>query len=274
MAVTIKHFVDRWSKEMGRAERYGRESHWEAEEAIKELGEKFPHWLRTRSLRREILKDLLREAQAYEYLRDQVAESNRAFRSALSLVATLRRKTSRKAAAMRQKSGPACELISRYLVDVTTQMERCSKELEEARSNFWRIRLSPYPLKRDNSQEVWIALPTSSEEWDSPRDVFYEGKVAEGVMRTAKLSDPKPDPKRTIDLDQRFQLRVATIIDQRFPNLSMETRARLVVLIYICFGLVSVSDGEIRIRSNSEELTAGAVYEKLKRQKRRQRIKS
>jgi hypothetical protein len=269
VAVTIKHFVDRWSKEMGRAERYGRASQWEAEEAIKELGERFPHWLKTRSLRREVLKDLLREAQAYEHLRCQVAESNRAFKSALSLVATLRRKASRKAAAMRQKSGPASELILGYLVDITTQMERCSRELEEARSNFWRIRLRPYPLKRDNPQEVWIALPTSGEEWDSPRDVFYEGKVAEGVMRASKLPDPKSEPKKTTDLDHRFQLRVAAILGQRFPNLSMETRARLVVLIYICFGLVSVSDGEIRLRSNSRKLTVGAVYEKLKRQKRR-----
>ena len=276
MAVTTKQFVDRWSKEVSHAERHDRGYYWEAEEAIKELGEKFPRWLRTRSLRREILKDLLREAQAYEHWRCQVAESNRAFKSALSLVATLRRKASRKAAAVQQKSGPACELISRYLVDVITQMERCSKKLEEARSNFWRIRLRPYPLKRDNSQEVWIALPTANEEWASPRDVFYEGKVAEGLIRTARLPDSKPDPKRTIDLDQRFQLRVAAIMDQQFPNpkLTMETLARLVVLVYLCFDLVTEKAGEIRIRSNLEQLTVGAVYEKLKRQKRRQRIKS
>ena len=269
MAVTTKQFIDRWSKEMRRAEQHDRGSYWEAEEAIKELGE-------SRSLRREILKDLLREAQVYERLRLQIAESNRAFKSAMLLVATLRRKASRTAAAIKQKSGPACELISRHLVDIITQMERCSNKLEETRSNFWQIQLRPYPLKGDNPQEVWIALPTSGEEWDSPRDVCYEGKVAEGIIRASKLPDPTPEPKRTIDLDYRFQLRVAAIMDQQFqfPKLTMETRARLVVLVYICFGFAKVREGELWIPANREKLTVGAVYEKLKRQKRRQRIKS
>ena len=268
MRVTTKHFADRWSKEMGRAEISRRQSYWEAEAAVRELGEKFPRWLRTRSLRREILKDLRREADAYQRLRRQVAESNQAFKSALGLIAIIRRKIKQAASASRQEPGPANKVVSRFLADLTMQLERSSENLEKARSNFWRIQLRPYPLERDNSQEVWIALPLSEKEWGSALDFRYEGKVAEGIARTAKLPESDPNPIRTIALDRRFQLRVAAIMDQQFPDLSMETQARLVVLVYICFGLVRESAGVIRIQYNLQKLTVGSVYEKLKRQKR------
>lgn len=196
MAVTTKQFIDRWSKEMRRAEQHDRGSYWEAEEAIKELGE-------SRSLRREILKDLLREAQVYERLRLQIAESNRAFKSAMLLVATLRRKASRTAAAIKQKSGPACELISRHLVDIITQMERCSNKLEETRSNFWQIQLRPYPLKGDNPQEVWIALPTSGEEWTHRGMSATRGRSQRGLL--------EPRSCLTQPLSQREQLTSTTV---------------------------------------------------------------
>jgi hypothetical protein len=274
MAVTTKQFVARWSEEMERADRYGCESYWEAEDAVKELRDKYPRRFRTHSLPRVILKDLVREAKVYEHLRTEVAESNRAFKSALSLLASLRLKARKQATTMKQKPGPAFRLISRSLVDISKEIERCSRRLKETRSEFWRKELRTYPGKWDNPQEVWIALPQSATEWDLPHEESYTGAVAEGVERSSRLPNPKPDPKRTIDLDGRFQLRVAGMFEEEFPDLSMETRARLVVLVYVCFDLVKASEGELGIRPDSAKLTVGAVYEKLKRQKRRQRIKS
>jgi hypothetical protein len=170
---------------------------------------------------------------------------------------------------MKQKSGPAFRLVSRSLVDISKEIDRCSRQLRKTRSEFWRKQLRTYPGKWDNPQETWIALPQSAREWDLPQEESYTGAVAEGVERSSRLPNPKPDPKRTIDLDGRFQLRVAGIFEEEFPDLSMETRARLVVLVYICFDLVKASEGELGIRPDSATLTVGAVYEKLKRQKRR-----
>lgn len=274
MAVTTKQFVARWSEEIVRAERHGRESYWEGEEAVKDLRDKYPRWFRTHSLPSVMLKDLVREVRVYEHLQTEVAESNRAFKSALSLLASLRLKLRRKATTMKRKSGRAFRLISGSLLDISKEIERCSRELKETRSVFWRKELRTYPGKWDDPQEVWIALPQSATEWDLPQEESYTGEVAAGVGRSSRLPNPKPDPKRTIDLDGHFQLRVAGMFEEEFPDLSMETRARMVVLVYVCFDLAKASEGELGIRPGSAKLTVGAVYEKLKRQKRRQAVTS
>src|ERR1039457_5832149 len=93
MAVTQKQFVNRWLDEMDRARRRERTSYWEGEEAIKELGKKYPRLLTTHSLRREaFIKDLVREARLYALMRTQVAESNRAFEKAFKVLGSIKKK--------------------------------------------------------------------------------------------------------------------------------------------------------------------------------------
>jgi hypothetical protein len=274
MAVTKQEFIDRWMEEMERAKRHHRTSYWEAEQVLRELDDQYPRRFTTRALRRaQYIEDLVREATKYESVRTQVAESNRAFKEAFEVLANIRTKVQRQKTAMQKKSGPAFLRVADSFADLQKEVERCTSELRAWHSVFWRRTLTTYPSKKADLKEVWIPLPSPGE-WGLPQEESYTGAVAEGVERSSRLPNPKPDPKRTIDLDGRFQLRVAGMFEEEFPDLSMETRARLVVLVYVCFDLVKASEGELGIRPDSAKLTVGAVYEKLKRQKRRQRIKS
>lgn len=203
-----------------------------------------------------------------------MAESNRAFKEALKLLAKIRTKVQRQTTAMQKESDLAFRLVANSLVDLQKEIERCTTELSAWHSVFWQRTLRTYPSTKADLKDVWILLLSPGES-GLPQEERYTGAVLQGgIERSSKLPDPKPEPIRTMDLHTRFQLRVASILEREFPRLSMETLARLIVLVYLCFNLVHESSGELLIGPNSEKLTVGAVYEKLKRQKRRQRIKS
>ena len=269
--MTQKQFVNRWLEEMDRARRHDRTSYWEGEEAVKELGKKYPRLLTAHSLRREaFINDLVREARLYELLRTQVAESNRAFETAFKVLGTIKKNAQGQATSMERKSGPAFRRILNSFVQLETEIERCFNELRTWRSAFWRRTLTTYPGKKGDAKDIWIPV-TAPEDWGLPQEEVYTGAVKEAIERGSRLPDPKPEPKRAIDLDSRFQIRVASLFGLEFPRLKKSTRARLVVLVYICFNFVTVdnSKGELKIRPSEEQLTVSAVSEKLKRYERR-----
>lgn len=267
MAVTKQQFIDRWMAEKKRAK--DRTSYWEGEQALKELDDKYPRRFTTHSLRRaQYIEDLIREATRYQAVRAQVADSNQAFKKAFKLLSTVSTKIQQQTTAMQKESGLAFLHVADSLDSLQKEVERRTTELRAWRSVFWHRTLAAYPSTKADLKEVSIPVPSEGE-WGLPHEQHYTGAVAQGVERSSKLPDQKPEPKRTIDLDTRFQLRVAGIFEREFRQVSMETRARLVVLVYICFGL-AVEDkgtGELKIQSK-QNLTVGAVYEKLKRQKR------
>ena len=66
-------------------------------------------------------------------------------------------------------------------------------------------------------------------------------------------------------LDRDLQLKIATILRPEFRKITKATIARLVVLAYICCGLVEENEaGEICIKGSKTRLTPSAVYQKLK----------
>jgi hypothetical protein len=266
MAVTTKDFIRRWLEEMEHGKRGDRTSYWQAEEAIAELDEKYRRFLAGSSALESCLDDLVREAIVYESMRPVVAESNQAFRSALAMLSTFQSDAKIQADRLRQKPGPAFTLISSYVEKITEEIESCSNGLQAQHSAFWHKKLTPLPGREQDAQEIFIPLEVS-DEWSAPLEESYIGSVKVAVERGLRLPDPKPEPRRGIDLDYRFQVRVAWIFKLAFPRLTRETRARLVVLVYICFNFVAVNPGtgKARIRANKKELTVAAVYEKLKR---------
>ncbi len=65
--------------------------------------------------------------------------------------------------------------------------------------------------------------------------------------------------------DRDLQLKIAIILRHKFPKIGKATIARLVVLAYICCGLLEENEaGEMCIKGSKTRLTPSAVYQKLK----------
>lgn len=269
--MTKQQFIDRWVAEVQRqrAKPHNCTSSWEAVQALRELADMYPRRRFTSGslCRKKYIEDLVREASRYQAERAQVAESNQAFKEVLKLLAKIQVKIRRQTKFVQKKSGGAFRCVANALGDLQKDVERRTSELRTWYSGFWYRTLAAYPSMKADFKNVWIALP-SSEEWDLRHEERYTGGVARGVKRSSELPGLNAAPKRTIDLDRRFQLRAARIIEREFSDLSMETLARMVVLVYLCFGLAHECAGELEIVPGSGKLTIGAVYEKLKRHKR------
>lgn len=101
-------------------------------------------------------------------------------------------------------------------------------------------------------------MRTQESYWTKPR----------GVLRTLLRESGGREPEREIDLDGRFQRRVAVLFQMFLPEeLSLRTVARLVVLTYIAADLAEDRDGVLQTKHTEIQISVQSVEQKLRRAK-------
>jgi hypothetical protein len=257
MALTKGVFKDNWAAAM--RQRRGRE-HWDRKH------------LTTRELEAEgyfpecatvipFAEEVVRECWIYEQHRKQVVQLNRMNREAIAFL----RETEKKLVGMEKRFLQESHLPTALRMASRLQelSELVGKHREGIQKNInWQRALRTYPLTAEDWEDTLIALPDLAGDPRESAVLAFTGHLAKKASRSESLPQPAT-LTRELDLDRRFQVRIAMILQRAYPGISKMTIARLVVLVYICANLVEMKGG-LRIPGSKHPLTAGAVYEKIK----------
>jgi hypothetical protein len=159
-------------------------------------------------------------------------------------------------------------LSQRFAQRLRSASQHLAKHREGLGEDFnWSRALKTYLLDEDDWKHTFLSLPDSVDEVEEffEPELSYESPVKEKVARSQAL--PKLDRLvRDLDLDRRFQIRIASILKQIFPKLSRRTIAWLVVFVYVCAELAEFEpDGAARIVGSRRALSTGAVYDRIRR---------
>lgn len=257
MPVTKEQFLQRWIAELGNSN-VPNWTAWDATAAIKELS-KDP-------IRFYLVKDplcaddLVREADVYECHRQHVSDLNQMFDDVEDLLKTIKRRVAKQESGLYKRIAvPTAEGVSHLLSDLLTYIADKQKALLEMKATAWEDALKTYPLRTEDYDHVRFGL--------GDPEPYFKQYADPHLQRLIDRSQSLPHLSRllrAIDLDRRFQIRVAAILAREFRHLSKMTIARLVVLTYICADLVDTMNGAIRIRGHNRDLTHSAVYERIR----------
>jgi hypothetical protein len=169
----------------------------------------------------------------------------------------------------------AAEPLCAALEAAALQITFATAGFELGVHQFWGKVLAANAAEFDEAAE---SLPDSGQFGRIAYSAFSEEAILEesspvGYINTAEkrsgeahVSRKRVERVNTLrDLDRDLQLKIATVLRHEFPKLRKSTIARLVVLAYICCGLVEENEaGETCIKGNKSRLTPSAVYQKLK----------
>jgi hypothetical protein len=258
MALTKGVFKDNWADAM--RQRRGRE-HWDRKHlTTRELEAKgyFPECATAIPFAEEVVRD----CWVYEQNRKHVAQLNRLHREAIAFLGETEKRLVGMEKRFRQESHLPVAL------QMASRLQELSKLVGIHREGFqknidWRRALRTYPLTEDDWEDTLIAMPDIPGDPSESTVLAFKGHLAEKASRGESLPQPAT-LTRELDLDRRFQVRIAMILHRAYPGVSKMTIARLVVLVYICANLVEIKDG-LRFPGSKHPLTVGAVYEKIKK---------
>lgn len=219
--------------------------------------------------------DIVEAARKYEQLRKWAIKTNRDFRRTHTRLNEIANELSTTARRYRALSPLAAEPICASLRAAADQITFARAGFELGMHQFWGKVLAANTAEFNEAAESLpasfgrIAFSAFSEE-AIPGESSSVGYINTAEKRSGEehVSRKRVEHVNTLrDLDRDLQLKIATILRHEFPKLRKTTIARLVVLAYICCGLVEENDaGEMCIKGNKALLTPSAVYQKLKGQ--------
>lgn len=264
MAPVAPDFRTRWKSkfdEQARLFAAGRREHrhWEGDDAYRELQRKDALWLVLPEDELDgwpftsLMARLEAEISTYERF-EKVSQNNDCFRDALDALSGAERRLTRTILPESQAKGGVQAVLTKAISFLASRRVA----MEQRRDSYWEETLLAGPQERkrwsvymDKEKHVHSIPPQELSDWEKIfNDFSYPRKMV-----------------RQIDLDSRFQVRIAVIL--RFylhqeDGVSLKTIARLTVLTYLCAGLAEDRNGHLTIRYTGKRLTVSAVDQKIR----------
>jgi hypothetical protein len=236
-------------------------SSWEGFLAYRELKEKDNLWLVLPNHETDVwpfdnlTKQLCREIRSYKLVRN-IPAINRRFKKALEAFSAAESELRN---ANAQENPEIDSAVNDKLDEYVAILEKARSTLKQRRESFWQDFLLAEPEEKakwsvwmDDAKQVHLIPPANLAAWEE----IY-----------AKARYPRRLTKR-IDLDSRFQIRVAvTLRHYLLPDfqISRRTISRLTVLTYVCGNLVDdlVEDEKSIVKGGKRNITVGLIEQKL-----------
>ena len=207
-----------------------------------------------------LMEKLSREVRMYKLYDSSVVTANQSFRDGLDVLSSIEKKL-KKVKTQESSAKPGVDFV---LSQCASAIEKARKSLEQRRDSYWPEVLMAPPEERRNWPIEWPVRFDEKQQIQTipPEPIAKLEEMLEDVKYPRKLM-------RQLDLDRRFQLRVATILRmylQKDDGISLRTISRLTVLTYICGNLRK--EGESRLFSSAKEkkgeITVRGVDQKLR----------
>ena len=206
---------------------------------------------------------LAREVHVYKIYKTSVVADNLSFRDAIETLSaaetTLKNALAPKAEIAATKSKVRTE-VDKRLRQCASAVEKSRHSLEHWRNSYWHDALFAAPDERMN----WSLYFDDEKKVGSipPKELVELEKIFNGAKYPRDLV-------RQIDLDTRFQVRVAVILRHYLLKdfrISLRTISRLTVLAYIC-GKLRIEEPDCLFLDpalRSGRITVGGVDQKLR----------
>ena len=206
---------------------------------------------------------LAREVHIYKIYETSVVADNQSFRDAIDALsaaeATLKNAKAPKTKVDATKSKVRTE-VDKRVSQCASAVEKCRQSLELWRNSYWQDALFAPPEERmkwsiyvDDEKKIHVFPP---EELVQLEEIFDNAKYPRDLVRQ-------------IDLDTRFQVRVAALLRHYLLKdfgITLRTISRLTVLTYICGKLRE--EGPDHLYSNPKSrrgrITVGGVDQKIR----------
>jgi hypothetical protein len=199
---------------------------------------------------------LSREVHFYKLYETSVVADNQCFRIAIDAVAAAEAKLKK----ARIPESKVKTEIDKQLHHCTSTVEEVRHSLEQRRNSYWKDVLFAEPEERMR----WSVYFDDEKRIHSipPKELAERERIFDKVKYPRNLV-------RQIDLDARFQVRVAVILRfylHRDFRISLRTISRLTVLTYICGNLRKEGDDKLFLKAKVKrgEITVGSVDQKLR----------
>jgi hypothetical protein len=245
-----------------------RQNAWEGFDAYRELNDThslclvLPSGKNGDSVFSSLTDRLSKEVEIYNLYKTCVVAVNQCFKIAIGALSAAEAK-------LKKAKTPESEVksqVDEQLRLCLSTVEETRRSLEGRRDGYWEFALAVEIQEKVRAWGGWNPTP-SQEELDSmtpeQRKEHVEWKT---IFDTAEY--PR-DLVRQIDLDTRFQLRVALILRfylQKDSGISLKTNSRLTVLTYICGKLRKEGPDRLFLKPNlrSGGVSVGGVDQKLR----------
>jgi hypothetical protein len=234
---------------------------WEGFDAYRELNATDPVWMMRPSYYTFswpfflLTERLFREVHFYKLYATSVVTDNQCFRDGLDALSAVETKLKK----VRTQKSRVKREVDKTLRQCASAIEKTRRSLEERRDSYW--------------QDVLFAEAKERRKWS----VYFKNKKQvqsippEELTQWERILDKTKYPRnliRQIDLDTRFQVRVAKILRRYLPKragISLRTISRLAVLTYICGKLRAEGPDRLFSKPNVKGggITVGGVYQKL-----------
>jgi hypothetical protein len=213
-----------------------------------------------------LTEKLAREVHFYRLFHKTIVPNNQCFKDTLDLLRATELKIKE---AKTQKSSVKAELDGE-LEKCSSVLEKTRIAIERRRETYWKESLFAEPAER----MTWMIEFDDDNQINSvpPEDLVQQERMFEKAKYPSRLV-------KRIDLDTRFQIRVAVILRSYLPHkielspiersylpqereFSLKTISRLTLLTYLCGKLGNESDGELVV--DGRKITVGGVDQKLR----------
>jgi hypothetical protein len=259
-------FRKRWIDELeGQLRRYrsGEQSQlssWEGFEAARELAQTDNLWIVLPNAEtngrpfRHLTDRLFTEVSLYACFRDHIVPTNFYFKDAIDALAAAKAKLKKVRPGAVSSPGEVSGILTRSI----SAIEKSMAMLKKRSASYWHDALMAMPEERRH----WNVYVDDDKQVHSipPEDLARSEKLFEDAAYPAELV-------KRIDLDRRFQVRVALILRSylfRGCGVSLKTIARLVVLTYISGGIGRKLEEYLSIKGRKKPINVSNVDLKLR----------
>jgi hypothetical protein len=189
--------------------------------------------------------------RARKLLAEEIVPTNQCFRNALNVLSAAEGKLKR---ATIKESAVKPEL-DKQLERCASMLEKSRIALEQRRKSYWENSLFAEPAEK----MTWMIELDDKNRVHSipPKELAEHERIFEKAKYLRQLV-------KRIDLDARFQVRVAVILRSYLSRdyISLITISRLTLLTYICGNLGKMHDGKLIV--DGREITVLAVDQKIR----------
>jgi hypothetical protein len=192
----------------------------------------------------------------YKLFSKDIVSANRSFKSAIEAFTIAKRRLEQ----ARIPPSMVSESLQKTVDKHTAMLEEALLAIESQKTTHWKDVLLAAPEERekwwlfvDDQKKVQVTVPS---------DVTEGEKVFDGAKYPTDLV-------KRIDLDYRFQVRVAKILRSHLAHtcgISLRTISRLTVLTYLCGGLgrENINSDGLVVSGRKREITVTGVDQLLR----------
>jgi len=213
-----------------------------------------------------LIERLAKEVYFYKRFQDEIVPRNRAFELTIETVAAANSRLKKAQVA----DSPVKAEISHSLDRCAMVLDQTVTVLKERQKSYWETSLLALPEER----EKWAVYLDDQKQVHSipPRELAQFERIFDGARYPRRLV-------KRIDLDKRFQIRVALILRSyvplrfdsiptygilKLPGVSLRTISRLTVLAYKCGELGEEKEDHLVVKGRKAPITVAGVYQKLR----------